>query len=257
MTFNILHGRSLEDGRVDVERFAAAVRRLDPDVLALQEVDRDHPRSHLTDLTAVAGEAMGAVDSRFVAAMAGDPVTSWVPVRREPEAGTAAYGVALLSRYPVQTWRSLPLPRIRPPFPWVRRDLGRLELRREELRAAVVAQLRTPEGLLSVACTHLSFVPGWGQLQLSRIRRALVGVPGPAVIMGDLNLTRLLPPRVTGYRALAGPLTFPADRPRRQIDHVLVRGDVGDVVAADATQLPLSDHRALVVELDRSRLRRS
>ena len=35
--------------------------RLDPDILALQEVDRDQPRSHLADLTAVAAEAMGAV----------------------------------------------------------------------------------------------------------------------------------------------------------------------------------------------------
>ncbi len=35
-TFNILHGRSLVDGRVDVARFADAVRGSDADVLALQ-----------------------------------------------------------------------------------------------------------------------------------------------------------------------------------------------------------------------------
>ena len=30
-TFNILHGRSLDDGRVDVDRLAAAVKSLDAD----------------------------------------------------------------------------------------------------------------------------------------------------------------------------------------------------------------------------------
>ena len=72
-TFNILHGRSMSDGKVDVDRLAAAVATLDADVLALQEVDRDQPRSHLADLTAVAAEAMGAVSHRFVAALVGHP----------------------------------------------------------------------------------------------------------------------------------------------------------------------------------------
>ena len=72
-TFNILHGRALSDGLVDLDRLAAAVRILDPDILALQEVDRDQPRSHLADLTAVAAEAMGAVTHRFAAALSGTP----------------------------------------------------------------------------------------------------------------------------------------------------------------------------------------
>ena len=66
-TFNILSGRSLDDDRVDERRFADAIRSLDADVLGLQEVDRGQPRSQHADLTAVAAEAMGAVDHRFVA----------------------------------------------------------------------------------------------------------------------------------------------------------------------------------------------
>ena len=72
-TFNILHGRSPVDDRVAVERLAAAVKALDADVLGLQEVDRDQPRSMNADLTAVAAEAMGAVGSQFVAALSGTP----------------------------------------------------------------------------------------------------------------------------------------------------------------------------------------
>src|SRR4051812_25868552 len=98
-TFNILHGRSMSDDRVDVDRLAAAVATLDADVLALQEVDRDQPRSHLADLTAVAAEAMGAVSHRFVAALSGTPGATWMAATEDDVPGTASYGVALLSRY--------------------------------------------------------------------------------------------------------------------------------------------------------------
>ncbi len=67
-TFNILSGRSPGDDQVDERRFAEAVRALDADVLGLQEVDRNQPRSQHADLTAIAAEAMGATAHRFVAA---------------------------------------------------------------------------------------------------------------------------------------------------------------------------------------------
>lgn len=70
-TFNILHGRSLDDGQVNLERLSECIHRLNPDVLALQEVDCDQPRSSLADLTAIAAAAMGAVAHRFVAAISG------------------------------------------------------------------------------------------------------------------------------------------------------------------------------------------
>src|SRR5919199_2180644 len=116
-TFNVLHGRSPEDGRVDVERYAAAVRSLDADVLALQEVDRDQPRSGGADLTAVAAEAMGAAHYRFVAALSGTPGAVWSAAPGDEQPGSAAYGVALLSRYPVRSWRRMPLPALRTPVP--------------------------------------------------------------------------------------------------------------------------------------------
>src|SRR5690606_40515090 len=92
-TFNILHGRSLVDDAVDLDRYARAVRALDADVLALQEVDRDQPRSHGADLTTIAAEAMGAVDHRFAATLAGLP-TTWAAATGDPQPGTASTGVA-------------------------------------------------------------------------------------------------------------------------------------------------------------------
>jgi endonuclease/exonuclease/phosphatase family metal-dependent hydrolase len=57
-TFNILSGRSPVDDRVDEDRFRRAVREIDADLLGLQEVDRNQPRSEHADLTAIAAEAM-------------------------------------------------------------------------------------------------------------------------------------------------------------------------------------------------------
>jgi endonuclease/exonuclease/phosphatase (EEP) superfamily protein YafD len=39
------------------------------------------------------------------------------------------------------------------------------------------------------------------------------------------------------------------EQPDRQLDHILLRGDFGAVLGSSAPELPLSDHRALVVDL--------
>lgn len=116
-TFNILHGRSVHDGAVEIGRLEESVRRLDADVLALQEVDLDQPRSAMADLTAVAAAAMGAVTHRFVAAISGTPGATWMAATGREQPGTAAYGIALLSRFPVRSWQVVRLPRIPVTFP--------------------------------------------------------------------------------------------------------------------------------------------
>jgi endonuclease/exonuclease/phosphatase family metal-dependent hydrolase len=248
-TFNILHGRNPADDRVDVERFASAVTSLNADVLALQEVDREQPRSHHADLTAVAGEAMGAVAHRFVAAIAGTPGATWMAATGKEQPGTAEYGIALLSRYPVRSWQVIRLPAIPFTFPmWLPGPRKVIKVH-EEPRAAVVAVVDTPHGQLTVVNTHLSFVPGWNRVQLRRLRRDLTAFPGPLVLMGDLNLTPPTPAKVTGWRSLALGLTFPVDEPDRQLDHVLLRGSLGPVTATSSPALPLSDHRALTVDI--------
>jgi endonuclease/exonuclease/phosphatase family metal-dependent hydrolase len=249
-TFNILHGRSPADDRVDLDRFAAAVADLDADVLALQEVDRDQPRSHLADLTAVAADAMGAVAHRFVAAIAGTPGATWMAATGTEQPGTAAYGIGLLSRHPVSSWQVVRLPTIPVRFPLWLSGPRKVIVVNEEPRTAVVAVVETPHGAVTVVNTHLSFVPGWNRVQLSRLRRDLAAFPGPLVLMGDLNMVPPRPAAITGYRTLAAEPTFPVEFPHQQLDHVLMRGDFGSVRATESRAMPLSDHRALIVDLD-------
>ncbi|MGY1636754.1 endonuclease/exonuclease/phosphatase family protein [Geodermatophilus sp. SYSU D00742] len=246
-TFNILHGRSPVDDRVDVERLAAAVKSLDADVLGLQEVDRDQPRSMGADLTAVAAEAMGAVDSQFVAALHGTPGGTWMAATGEEQPGSATYGIALLSRYPVVSWRVVRLPALRSRVPVWFRGTPRPKLVGDEPRVAVAAVLDGPSGQFTVCNTHLSFVPGWGALQLSKLVRSLTGTHEPLLLMGDLNMQAPQAVRLSGLQPLGRAATFPVDAPTRQLDHVLARGPVVATGPAEAVRLPLSDHRALVV----------
>jgi len=249
-TFNILHGRSTVDDRVDVDRFARAVRGLDADVLALQEVDRDQPRSQRADLTAVAAEAAGASDHRFVATLVGEPGV-WSAPTGEHQPGQAAYGIAVVSRFPVRAWRTvvMPPPRTRVPVRFPGRRLPTLV--RDEPRAALVAHVDAPAGPLTVVCTHLTFVPGRNLTQLVRLTRSLAAdaAGDPVVLLGDLNVEAPQAAHASGWHALASAPTFPLAHPTRQLDHVLGHGVVRATGPALAVDTGLSDHRALVVEV--------
>ncbi len=249
-TFNILHGRNPADDVVDVATLGSAIAGLDADVLALQEVDRNQPRSHMADLTAVAAEAMGAGEHRFVAAMSGSPGATWEAATGEEQPDAATYGVALLSRHPVTAWSVVKLPVLRAPAPfWFRGD--RLPtLVRDEARVALAAQVAFPEGPVTVVGTHLSFVPWWNGRQLRYLVRSLAPAERPLVLTGDLNMGRRRAVALTGMTPAATWPTFPSDEPREQLDHILLDGAL-TATSSSAPHLPVSDHRALVAELSR------
>jgi endonuclease/exonuclease/phosphatase family metal-dependent hydrolase len=254
-TFNILHGRSVhgpdQAGDVDPDRLAESIRQLDADVLALQEVDLEQPRSAMADLTAVAAEAMGAISHRFVAAISGTPGATWMAATGREQPGTAGYGIALLSRFEVQSWQVVRLPRIPTRFPMYLPGPNRVLMVHEEPRAAMVARLDSPVGALTVANTHLSFVPGWNRVQLRHLVRDLRGFAGPRVLMGDLNMTPAGPRRRFGLQPLGAAPTFPADVPTRQLDHILTDDPNLRADQCFTPMLSISDHRALVVDVSR------
>lgn len=248
VTFNILNGRTLHDETVDVGVLADAISDLSPDVLALQEVDRNQQRSGLADLTAVAAEAMGASEHRFVAALAGSPGATWTAATGDEQPEDAAYGIALLSRAPVLGWEVVRLPVLRTAVPMRFPGQLRPTLVRDEPRVAVAATVSLPRGPMTVATTHLSFVRWWNGRQLSHLTRALGGAHRPLVLTGDLNMGAERAERITGMTSLADDPTFPADDPSEQLDHVLA--DPVLPSQSEARRMRLSDHRALVVDLE-------
>lgn len=255
MTFNLLHGRSPHDGLVDPDRLTAAVTALDADVLALQEVDRDQSRSGNLDLTAIAARALDAPSHQFAAAVVGTPGEQFRPLTHDDDGhGEPCYGIGLVSRYPARTWRVTrlaPAP-VRSPV-YVPGPGGGLILLRDEPRVLLAAVLDTPYGPVTAAATHLSFVPGWNIHQLRQVVRALRTLPGPRILLGDLNLPAGLARLVSRWVTLGRRPTYPATQPRVQLDHVLLDprggGHLPPVTQVSTPVAMISDHRPLVVDL--------
>lgn len=254
---NLFSGRSLQDGAIVPERLTEAISSLGADLVALQEVDVRQPRSGLVDQAALAAAAIGAPAHpehlRFVPTVLGTPgEDGWQAadqVQPHPP-DRASYGIALASRLPVRRWHVLPLapPRGRFPIPIPSRP-PRILLLPEEPRAVVAAELAEPR--LTVACTHLSFVPGVNVRQLRKVRHWLAGLPGPVLLLGDLNLPGRMAVRFSGGHPLVTAPTFPVPAPRVQLDHALAIGPLppGTVVEGGLRTLPIGDHAAVVVDL--------
>lgn len=218
VTFNIKHG-SVGSGRVDNRLLARTCAGFDADILALQEVDVRSVRSRLVHQGAMLGRATGMAHAFGEAARRG-------PIRR--------YGNALLVRGAISDVDVVPMPQ----------PSG------GEFRVAIVATATLTSGeAVSVAATHLSFRKGEGTVQLAALLAYFAARPLPRVLLGDLNVgADVAEPalRDAGYEVAATGPTFPAAQPRTRIDFVAVAGL--EIVSAGLPEVPISDHRPIVVE---------
>ena len=204
------------------------------------------------DQTALVAEAMGAEAWRFEPALLGEPGGTWRAATRQdsPDGDEPGYGVGLVSRLPVSVWDVclLPAAPVRVPVA-VPGGRGRVVMLPDEPRVVLTAVLSGDGVPMAVATTHLSFVPGWNLIQVRRAARAVASLAPARLLAGDLNLPSPLPALATGWMSLAKARTYPAGRPRVQIDHVLASGALPVVSAVAARPAPLSDHLVLVVDL--------
>jgi endonuclease/exonuclease/phosphatase family metal-dependent hydrolase len=230
LTYNIHHGEGT-DGRFDLLRLAGVMTSVQPDLVALQEVDQGTERAsgvnelaeleHLTAMHAVFGKAMDYLGG--------------------------AYGVAVLSRWPVVGTHNQPLPS----FP------------DHEPRTALSVELQAGKGgpLLLFTCTHLDQARGPENrlAQAEYLNDLLVHDDGQATVLaGDMNArpdTEVM--ELFGARwanppaADPAPLT-PTGRPRSRIDYILFRpADSWRVIESRLIDEPVaSDHRPLLVVLE-------
>jgi endonuclease/exonuclease/phosphatase family metal-dependent hydrolase len=249
-SWNLLHGRSITDGQVVPERLTAGARTLDADLLGLQEVDRGQARTGRRDLTREVAEATGAQAWRFVPAIVGTPGEDWRAATPDDEGDdTQQYGIGLVSRFPVREWHVLRMHAAPVRSPILLPGTRQVIWLQDEPRAAVAAVVETPVGVMTVAAAHLSFLPVWNLRQLRQVTRMLAALPGPRVLLGDLNMPPPFPYLVSGWTPLARTRTYPTTGPRVQLDHVLGSGVLPPVRAVTTPELALSDHRPLVVDL--------
>ena len=264
VTWNLLHGIALTQGE-SVPGLAEVASQVSADVIGLQEVDRDQPRSEHQHQTQIVGQAMGLPHWVFAPAILGTPGESWEGADDShihthdqlPHSQTQPhYGVGLASRYPmanveVLRFKAAPfwLPLAIPGNP-----RPRIIKVADEPRVAIIADLDTPAGIITVATAHLSFVPGYNVKQIRALSKHLELRKNPVLIIGDFNLPGQISARVTGWDSLAKLPTYPNFKPRIQFDHMLARGFSDESVklakaSAHTLALEISDHCALVVEI--------
>jgi endonuclease/exonuclease/phosphatase family metal-dependent hydrolase len=221
VAYNVRLGYGL-DSRYDPDGLAALIAGQRPDVVLLSEVDRGWWPGGGHDLLSALADRLG--------------MAAWFAPSADP-----VWGDALLTRLPVLSYRSVPLPRAGAP-------VGAQAL-------AVVLRLGDRE--VGVVATHLQRPPGGDPEEQARAVGALAAELGrtrPVVVGGDLNsepvdpaFRSLLGSGLTDALAAARPLpTGPANRPRHQIDHVLTTRGVRSAQVS-APRSTLSDHLPVAV----------
>jgi endonuclease/exonuclease/phosphatase family metal-dependent hydrolase len=258
LTYNIHKCIGGVDRRYDPQRVADVISNLHPDVLLLQEVDHDVPRSNRDRQVDVLGDLVGM---RY---------RSWFP--NVEVRGGGCYGNAILSRYPIVETSNIDLS-IR--FKKKRSVLhGVIRVREHEAdggedgaepgsarRGSAAAGPRGGiDRTVHVFNMHLGLARYERRMQLKKFLDAhpFQGMQHetPVLLGGDLNdvyggLAELLRP--AGFRGIERrPLTFPAWGPVRALDAVFVRGGV-DFIKLSRCDSEIarraSDHRPLVAEI--------
>lgn len=128
-------------------------------------------------------------------------------------------------------------------------------------RGIVSAQLHVEGRLLGVVSCHLSLDAGRRRTEVGRVIEVARSLRGPVVVAGDLNER----PDGPAWEALRKAgftddgdrtwLTFPADRPEKRLDALLVRGEArvlshGDPGVDPALLARASDHRPVLAVLE-------
>ena len=218
LTYNIHHGEGT-DGVFDYERLARVIIELEPDVVALQEVDNQTRRAAGVDQTLRLQELTGLLGV-FGKAM---------------DYSGGQYGEAILSSFPILEHQAHPLP-----FAEDR-----------EPRTALAARIAPDNGLpeFVLVGTHLCHQDeGLRLRQVTQINDLFPASGGvPIILVGDLNARRGSPP----MDELLESRWVDATNPDSAIDYVLVRPSdpwtvVGRYVIEDRVT---SDHRPVLTIL--------
>ncbi len=229
-SWNIQIGKGM-DGKLDLERTAAALAQLDAETIAFNEVDCRNARTGYVDMP------------KFLAAKTGMYVI-FSAARADPPEGL--YGNMVMSRYPLELVEAFLIPATP-----------------EETRGALLVKVvaPTPYYLLT---THLSYQQN-PEVEAIRIE-ALDVIAGrlakyadlPVILAGDLNAVAGSAPvehlRELGFifaNDLAPASTFPASEPKMVLDYIAIAPGA----AAAAVEFRVieekeaSDHRPIEAEI--------
>jgi len=198
LTYNIFHGANT-DGSNNYDKIAEIIKSVNPDFVALQEVDFRTNRVKKVDLSQIIGSKINMV-SLFGKAMNFDD---------------GEYGVAILSKRSIISSKNIALP-------FHNGNEPRTVLQ-------IVTTLETGD-TVSFICTHLDYKPNSLERieQVNKINELFASSKYPTILAGDFNdvpnsktisiLEKFWQPT---YDKSNPELTFPSNNPDRKIDYVM------------------------------------
>lgn len=226
LTWNI-HSCIGRDRQHDLERVAARIRHLSPDLAALQEVDTRHrPGQKLPD----DGESIANYLRRQVGDHARDAWTI--------SSADGHYGQILASRFPLDA-----------------PEIHDISVSGREPRKVITARVQVSERPLRVIATHLGLRGGERRQQLAALKEIVAAEPAiSTVLLGDLNEWRLGTSPQRGlfedFDNWTSHASFPSRFPVFALDRILCRQGVRlERSWVDRDAGGASDHLPVVGEL--------
>jgi len=225
-SFNLHWGRGTRRDGYPPFDVVAACSTFEADVIVLQETwaPDGGPAQHDEVADALGMRCVTGPPARV--RMDPDPRV----VRAEPgeRPGDGDSCLALLSRKPIRSTRTIPLPQL-PLDTWP--------------RALLHAEIDVDGTNLTVVATHFTHLEFGAPLHTAALRRGLPPSDRPAVLLGDMNMWGWTIDAMTpsGWRRAVRGKTWPAPRARHQIDHILVTPAV-EVVRGEVLPHFGSDH---------------
>lgn len=268
-SWNLLHGQPIPPLSTgpSQESLAAAVRQLETEVIAVQEVDYKLPRSNSHNQILDIAEAISAKDWAFAPSIIGTPGEKWRKlnssdpriVHDEKSSLDGSYGIAIASTIPVVKWHRLDLGNSVVGMPLVvpteSETSSKPKIRaiyvHDEPRLAIGATLANGWTIFN---THLSFVPGVNLFQLKKLKRWALQISQETdtkpLILGDLNLPKNLPVVGSDWSSLIQQNTYPSWGAKIQFDYLLTHGVGTGVKDLGTLTTGISDHLPLRAEIN-------
>ncbi|WP_058302309.1 endonuclease/exonuclease/phosphatase family protein [Gorillibacterium timonense] len=216
-TFNIHHAVGM-DGKLEIDRISAEILKMNADVIALQEVDRFHPRSYLHDQLRRIGRKL-------------DMKSAFAP---SINFGLVQYGNGILSRYPILSKQVVYLQGV------------------NERRSILSVRVDTPDEPCTIVNIHLGVMEREREQQFPYLLNVLRSIDGHGILLGDFNMGAQHPflDQLHPTWSKVAPEPFaPTVRSGREIDHIYtklpLKKQQAYVQATDA-----SDHHAVVAQLE-------
>lgn len=230
MTFNTQHCENFKTKKIDFDCIADVILQFSPDIVGLNEMRMDGVNPEYTDQIPEL-----ARKGRY---------PNWYFAKALDVGGQNPYGNGFLSRYPIISAETIPVP-----DPVEKKYTGHYET-----RCLLHAKIDIPGGL-DVFVIHFGLNP---DEQANAVKTVVKNITAQrCILMGDFNVLpenpvletireRMYDTAVLFKKEL---FSFPSDKPNIKIDYIFTSKDI-KVLSADIPQIVASDHCPYIASVE-------